>query len=197
MGGYLEGDGRQVDACEHQPGDEGQGSGQTVGRGEKEPQGGDAFDEHRRTDDEGDEAGVGRLVRNETVLADPGEQWVVDDLDDPDQPDEKPGRRSVDKGDGHLFMVDRIVERQTTSMCTHVSWNAAGVEPDRRNVSLRSLLDRPTHDAGSMRRNASPSPTPPVRPWVRASRSVRSRNAAAWVPSSSAAITIVVSNWLS
>ena len=57
---------------------------------------------------------MGRLVRNETVLADPGEQWIVDDLDDPDQPDEKPGRRSVDKGDGHLFMVDRIAERQTT-----------------------------------------------------------------------------------
>lgn len=83
------------------------------------------FDEHERADDERGAAHVGALVVGVPLNADLREEWVVDDLDEPDQANHRDGREGVGvecegacEVDGH---ADRVGARGTRVMGSEAS----------------------------------------------------------------------------
>jgi hypothetical protein len=79
--------------------EQGQREGDAVWRPGHQRDGGAGLDEHRRSDDEAGEAGVGLGVFGEAFPADAAEERIVDDLDEPDEADHEQRRPDVNEKD--------------------------------------------------------------------------------------------------
>jgi len=55
------------------------------------------LNEHQWTNDKGDPSGVLRLIVNECLSADVGEEWIMHDLNGPDQTGQEAGRGNLNQ----------------------------------------------------------------------------------------------------